>query len=476
MRVIMRRYKGEVEPQDYSNILESLRVAGFRPRISEANSAYFAALGSGLEDTPEQATFLTQQSGRYREGDLIFGPDWGEIVYLGVEEQRPSGSLLGSRRRTSSTAPAKYHLEIGAITRDGESRLLVPIQEKVMGILAKKDRHLPDSAMAGALEAVGLATTPDATWTDLIWENKKFDGLSTQGSFYTAESTPEQKAAAALLGEKELWKLCSAVKASGGLLLKNLEQTASGPEDATRLEVAGLLCKERVIICRNTKKPVARIPEAGALENLDREGTRCASCGRKFSEELSDEFLSPTSLCKELLDHSRWMSVLLLEHLKSIGVPMERVMVEFREGSEEVDAFVDLDGQLMMVELKDKEFSLGHAYALAARISVYKPNQVLIVTTDKVAMDVKNHFERAKPEPRLAYVEGLAGLRAQIDTAANAARSEKAMTLLGYFDPLTLGFGISKLLASKLGIAVKPHEAFTLGAGFDNYLTTYVSL
>ena len=48
--------------------------------------------------------------------------------------------------------------------------------------------------------------------------------------------------------------------------------------------------------------------------------------------------------------------------LEKLGIPRDRILLNLQEGAEEIDSFVDVDGSLLMFELKDSEFSMGHAY------------------------------------------------------------------------------------------------------------------
>jgi len=415
----MRRYEQDVRLEEYPPAIESLKAAGFRLMLSSANLAYFNAIGLDPKDATTKSNFLSDRSGRYREGDLIAAPDWSEIAYIGLYDDYSSQTPGEANAVTVTTGPAKHYIEIGAVTKDGESKFLSPIKD----------------AVAQGLQAF---YSGKGKWSRLSWGNEKFSALSSKGSFQKVDLGVQQRNGAELLLQKDFWKLSTAVKASGGMLLKNFEQINGGSEQVSRLVEAGMLRKEHVVVCKNTSALMNRIPSIDVLAALDSQGVRCGSCGRRLSEERCDEFLSPTDLSKELLDHSRWMAVLLADRLRALGIEEDRILLEFREGSEEVDSFVDIDSQLLMVDLKDKEFSMGHAYALSARIALYKPDQVLIVTSDRVAPDVKSYFEQVKPEARLTYVEGLSNLAVELNTSANIARSEKATTILEYFDPLTL--------------------------------------
>lgn len=224
------------------------------------------------------------------------------------------------------------------------------------------------------------------------------------------------------------------------------------------MEDAHLLRKEFVVICKATSRLLNRLASPDGLKQLDEQGVVCASCGRRLSEERLERLLSPTELAKSLLDHSRWMAAILLDSLHSLGVSSDRVLLEFREGNEEVDAFVDIDGSLAMVELKDKEFSMGHAYPLSGRIAMYHPEYVVIVTSERVAPEVRDYFQRIKPEARLSYVEGFDSLQGELKGIVDMARGQKAAVLLERFNPLTIGVDIPTLIGTKLGISLPSRE------------------
>jgi hypothetical protein len=436
VRVIMRRYGPEIGEGQYEAVLDAISAAGLRLMISSANSAYFAALGVDPSELKTADGPTVAGARRYLEGDLVPASDWSEVAYVGLYREVSGEPPPRMPTRAAGVETSKYYLEAGAVTRSGESGVLRAICEAASRVLRSE---------SGGGNG----------WSPLAWSNKKFDDLLAQGAFQQAAFSQGQTSASTLLLSKDLWKLTAAVKASGGMLIKTFQQMGGTDTQVAELESAGLLRKEHVLICRATSALLNRFPAKDVLGVLDNQGVRCASCGRPLSEERADEMLVQTDLARDLLDHSRWMAILFVEAVKKLGVPEGRILLEFQDGGEEVDAFVDVDGDLLMAELKDKEFSMGHAYPLSGRIAMYHPDHVLIVARDGVAPEVKNYFARIKPEARLAYVEDLGQLDAELESAANAIRSAKALTLLEYFDPLTLGSGIARLVVSKLGLPVE---------------------
>jgi hypothetical protein len=182
-----------------------------------------------------------------------------------------------------------------------------------------------------------------------------------------------------------------------------------------------------VVICKRSSSQVLRVESAKALSTLSAEGVKC-SCGAQLTDERLEEAIDLTDLGRKLLAGSWWMSILLVEQLHSLGIPYSDMLVEQKDGSEEIDCFANLSGWLCLFELKDKEFSLGHAYSFGAKIGLYGPNRGVIVTTAYVGGDVKEHFRKSQTADRqrarfgntrqmtkMLYIEGIENLRRSLE-------------------------------------------------------------
>ena len=63
-----------------------------------------------------------------------------------------------------------------------------------------------------------------------------------------------------------------------------------------------------------------------------------------------EKALTVTDLGRELLDGSRWFSLLLVEELTELGIPLDRILIEQQVGSDEMDCFADVLGELVLFE------------------------------------------------------------------------------------------------------------------------------
>lgn len=133
-------------------------------------------------------------------GDLVPAPDWAEIVCVGLRDE----FIRGKRGRPKH----KRSLEVAGITKLGSTALLDRIKE--IGVTA-----------------LGVPTTVLKPWTPLRWVNSKFDELSAQGALGKAGFTTEEKSAAEQLRDRNLWKLATAVKVAGRMLVADLSQVGA---------------------------------------------------------------------------------------------------------------------------------------------------------------------------------------------------------------------------------------------------------
>jgi len=73
-----------------------------------------------------------------------------------------------------------------------------------------------------------------------------------------------------------------------------------------------------------------------------------------------------------------------------------------------------MEDKLLMFELKDSQFSMGHAYAFQSRIGIYEPDNAIIWATQGVAPEAKAHFDRAKLDSTLFFIESVNDLEQRL--------------------------------------------------------------
>lgn len=424
-------------------VLAYLNEKGYSPVILSAKKSFLSILGPGV--TPDGRETPPGRIGGVRPR--------GRQLTLGGDDGAPLG---GDVFYTESSAGALFLLayppeapEVDFVVEDtkGERRLVSPKPSDTGRI---EIGFIGDSSGVNSLDSFqdavseAIHTLDGATdWTTLVPRDRRFRHLTEDSNvqFVSAQTISDKELESVRMLENAVRKeVCMTLKRAGGMLLADAVKSFP-PEEAAasvvlELVTAGLIDQQYVVICRKTSNQVNRLASKGAVDHMAAAGILCA-CGQPIREERIEELLTPTALLKRFLDGSYWTSVLLVRELKALGIPTDRVILNRREGSEEVDAFVDLDGNLVMFELKDDQFSMGHAYAFGARIAEYRPEYAVIVAARGVAPEVKSHFGRVEPDSALVFVESLDGLGLKLNEIISDIRARRALEIFDSLRPMT---------------------------------------
>src|SRR5260370_2396187 len=108
-------------------------------------------------------------------------------------------------------------------------------------------------------------------------------------------------------------------------------------------------------------------------------------------------------------------------------------------GRQGTDIVLDLSGDLVLVQLKDREFNLADAYAFNAKISRIKAAEGVIVSNEGLSGDAKKLVQeelgpqRARiTDPfRISFVEGVQGLEHELGRVVERRRRQYFLRALG---------------------------------------------
>lgn len=241
----------------------------------------------------------------------------------------------------------------------------------------------------GVVEDCGI----DLDFSSLRLRSARFNDLLEEGRQNPPEPTASETTSAELLRDGPTRRLAISIKSSGGLLVTDASRQLA-QQDKSRvsdilaaLQADELIATEIVIVCKRVGTQVARVPTADVIADMDRKGVHC-SCGALMSEERAEEALSVTTKGAGLLDGSRWFTVVLINELMGMNVPITDILVDQESGGDEMDCIAVVSGDMILFELKDKQFDLRNAYSFGAKIGLIRPDLSVIVTTDKVGTDV----------------------------------------------------------------------------------------
>lgn len=158
------------------------------------------------------------------------------------------------------------------------------------------------------------------------------------------------------------------------------------------LEEFKAINNEVLIQCRKSNKHLATL--AYNDKNSDKlSGIKCAHCGRKFKDEIVTNVYSLDQKFSELLKESHWMTILVTEDLINIGVDRNQIVWGLKDKSDEIDIAFIHKSQFFIVELKDSDFDVGHAYKLNYRSLKFKADYTVICVTGKISDESKELFD-----------------------------------------------------------------------------------
>ena len=403
-------------PQSYRPVI--------RPAIAKQSSTL------GIESPELLATHRPGISLRSVASDLVAGEviRKGDAVFV-IDVRSPRQSSL-------------FALESDAADSEPEMSDNLIVRVSAIG------RRIPESAITTMIALVKETMKVDLE--PFRFRSSEFERLQTEFGEPLQELDEVDIEAASHLTDPDLRTLAIAVASSGGLLVgdldRQLRKEAKHRTEALReeLERTGLASTEIVVVCRKTSSQVARVPTLEDLQQMADGGLRCA-CGRSVVEERIEEALGLTGVGKSLLDGSRWLSLLLVRELLAVGIPLDSILIEQEMGGDEVDCIANMNGELVLFELKDKEFSLGNAYSFGAKMGIIRPKHPVVATTQRVAEDAKEHFQRAasagRPRQRLyyddegqpnpvRYIEGIDQLRPGIERLMSEINQKDAADIL----------------------------------------------
>jgi hypothetical protein len=427
-----------VSQDDFMAFVNVADASGFKPLLQPTLAMQAELLG------------LSQDAMQAREvqgGEVFIGS--AETV-LAAEVFQVKGQVIVATLKTIVNRSGFVRLDDGRVVRpDGDQGRKIELSALVPSLDTTDELD----------ELAALAETEFHSPFEVHrFSSPRFSELKEEGREEAPTFSVEFVNAAQLLVDRATRSLALAIKASGGLLIGDLEKQLSGSdrdraaEIGHQLESAGLIARDVVVICRKSQAQINRLPSLGTIESLASQGVRCA-CGRQIDDERAEEAVTVTDMGRELLDGSKWFSILLVDELLRLHVAPDRILIEQESGGDEMDCIADISGEVVFFELKDKEFSLGNAYSFGAKMGIVRPEHPVIVTSEYVGNDAKDHFSRAsaasgsrryrtytgydEEEQRpVRYVEGLDNLRSGLEGLVTEIYRRDSLRLLREALPL----------------------------------------
>ena len=402
--------------------------SGYRQRTHHEATPAFFPTGSGW--TPSESRGSTSP---IRSGEVFLTPEETGLLYLLLKPELTSGG--------SGEGASRVRVEIGYLGDDEEARHLDGFAAEVAESVSVK---------AGEVEWHAVQASGDVFV-------KLAQGDET-GFLSATAVLPEDVELAAILEDQDRREVATVVNRAGGMLAGYLRKRATNSPEIENVIAdlirGSLLTQECVVICRQTSSQINRVRSRDTIDRMAEMGVSC-SCGRPIGSEIVEEIFSATPTLQRMLDRSYWMAARLVSVLESLGVPKGRIFLNLSEGlnEDEIGALADVHGTVLMFEIKDGEFSVGHAYAFASRIGLYKPDYAILVSTQGVDGDAKEYFDRVKPQATIVCIDKLEQLTPVLSEIIARLRCEAAAEILSSLDRVAhVRVPLAQVLGSRIGV------------------------
>lgn len=403
-----------------NKLVSIIQGLGYRFPIEEANIKYKEALGLDCPEFDPENSYVRMLKNEFT---FMYGDEITWATFIKLSNQRDYCIIKvihgevdnASRRKKIEKKIPRFSLTF--ISHDDNSTEINKLLETLTN------------------EAFGITQ-----WSLVKNRNKKFVELSQK---YTSPTfTEDDYIVAKKLDDSNYSSILLSIKSSGSLIVRDLMTKFDKLENISQfieqLKNDDMIKSEYVVLCKKTSEQINKAPSRESIDFMGTHGIRCSKCNRLITEETIEELLTTTELCNRMLNGSLWMTINLVESLLALGVPLEEILVNIEEGPEEIDAVVNIEEHLLLFELKDSQFSLGHAYPFQSRVGVYGADTGVIWATKGIAPEVKEHFNRVKPKADLCYIESIESLLPKLSEIISNIRWSVAESELNHLSSSSL--------------------------------------
>ena len=422
--------ESKLDAEGFRKIVDELKMRNWTGiQVGAEEAARDLAKSGGMEASSNVLTLNTllqaplgQAEVFFRDGDIYFF----QVVSEGIPRVDPEDPddlfyLMSQARRISQMTKREHKTaEIGIVS-------------SADGNLAERLKLLADDIKAVTTRnpTSRHKQSPDFNWSPTPSPHSRIDDLRNRFAkedvrlnVANAELTEEKVSAAEILASDANRSLLLEIKTAGFAREADILARRGTKEEETKnsldsLKAGGLIKTEYLLQCRKSSALLVRVDSIEQLNDSSVADLPCASCSRKFKEELVSEGHSISTLGKEMIEGSHWMTVWVTRRIVDVGVPLDSIVWNIEESGEEVDIMADFLGELWLIELKDREFGAGDAHPFNYRTVRYRANRAFVVSTSIVSADAKRVFTelgtpRRQPPPRSpsalsnpTYIEGL---------------------------------------------------------------------
>jgi hypothetical protein len=366
-------------------------------------------------------------------GELFFTDDGNGVLFISIVD--PAGITIDDQEPQETNRPVKIRA----------------------GLIGDGTHQQQLSRFLGSVSEILFEDGAQIEWDQDQVENnqfKEFLAASDRSSFTLATAMSEQELKSAkALENSGVRDVALDIRRAGVILAKDLlrqkpDMASETVKCVDLLLQSELLRQEYVVICSKTGAHVNRVASRATVEQLAMLGVLC-SCGKHISEEPMEGLLSSEPLLQKMLDRNYWLTASIVRVLTSLGVPTEKIILNASSTTDDVEILSDVDGSLLMFELKDSEFGFAQALQFGSRIGMHHPQMAFIVSTRGIAPEVKDHFKRIKIDTQMVYITNLIQLESTLTRVVEGFKLKRIKSWFNAFQSM-LNFGLSPLMVERL--------------------------
>lgn len=388
LKIVRQRLDVQFEG-DQSAAFQRQVDESLNPLINGVRREYFKRLGLGDDDVEGWLSREHKAStGPLLLGDVILR-DRDTVAYYRVPR-------------------AEGWLEAGVITR-GEPADYNDVFDRILDIARR------------------VTGSKDLAWTSLSPEDETASAIASEATVVVP--TGKEIEAARELEQAAMHKIVSQILSAGSVFLTKFSQTLQQERAATdqavgRFEELGMVTKDFAVLCRKTGQQILRVSSRAAIEDPSQKTFKCFICGNSVSEEVLDEIITVTDFGRKMLERDHWLVVRTLSALEGVGIPNQRVRIQAGEGNL-INFFLTINDQLYLIVVANRKISLEESYLINAQVAAYRLGHVIVVSTDRVSMLMRNHLQKSNPGTEFDFIDSLHSFEDRL--TAIFARKEKTV-------------------------------------------------
>lgn len=461
IHIRIRGVQKRLDQKSLVHVFLKLSELGWKPAFLDSLMVFLERASLPPERLPEIYP-IPPMPPPYRRGDVS-----GEIFFAG--DQDVFFLVAASQRRFISWGD-RFDRPRTPLTQENKEPLIV------VGIITcaeeEMKRRLDEftTAVETAIKSLDVenAANMALNWEDISPGTPNLDRIREEAAsreivLQRPELGPELINAVNIFADKASRELLIEISKAGFALERNLIRRKS--RDSEKVQVilegvrhAGLVDVEYVLQCKQQGTVLTRLKNPDQIKVPEIAELQCPFCKSNFGQEDLSVGYSLSELGRRLLQGSHWMTVFVTNLLIKLGVTVDAVLWYVTEAGGEVDILAEVMESLWILELKDKEFGAGDAYALNHRQAIYGADKTVVVTTERVSPDAKQALEWRQTEERrygrrgtkLVYIEGLEEAEHVLEKEISLSRLRYALQWLSPLEMIS-GYDIGKILSIRFG-------------------------